>query len=166
MTTPRPIPFLATTPRAGVFTPFVIISDSNDEITTLPVRPAPPSSDRTPTLYGHPLDSFDDSLDKDLRDPYAIPTSFFPSSSSPPSSLLPFSSRKRSRSPLPPPLPSPAVLPPPPEVVIPEATTMVILSILHRIVEACRWAFAKDSIDTWRHQEGKPRYEIGESSLA
>ncbi|GJT57212.1 hypothetical protein Tco_0992266 [Tanacetum coccineum] len=57
MTTPRPTPFPATTPRAWVFTVFVIISDSDDEITTLPVRPAPPSPDRTPALYGYPLDS-------------------------------------------------------------------------------------------------------------
>ncbi|GKC74267.1 hypothetical protein Tco_1120150 [Tanacetum coccineum] len=63
MTTPRPTHFPATTPRAGVFTPFVIISDSDDEITTLPVRPAPPSPDHTPTLYGYPLDSGDESED-------------------------------------------------------------------------------------------------------
>ncbi|GKF90478.1 hypothetical protein Tco_0274179, partial [Tanacetum coccineum] len=66
MTTPRPTPFPATTPRAGVFVPFVIISDSYDEITTLPVRPAPPSPDHTPALYGYPLDSGDDSSDEDL----------------------------------------------------------------------------------------------------
>nr|GEV33892.1 RNA-directed DNA polymerase, eukaryota, reverse transcriptase zinc-binding domain protein [Tanacetum cinerariifolium] len=64
-TTPRPTPFPATTPRAGVFTPFVIISDSDDEITTLPVRPTPPSPNRTLALYGYPLDSGDDSLDED-----------------------------------------------------------------------------------------------------
>ncbi|GKF89726.1 hypothetical protein Tco_0263689 [Tanacetum coccineum] len=68
MTTPHPIPFSATTPRAGVFAPFVIISDSNDEITTLPVRPAPPSPDHTPALYGYPLDSGDDSSDEDLSE--------------------------------------------------------------------------------------------------
>ncbi|GKA66440.1 hypothetical protein Tco_0766248 [Tanacetum coccineum] len=61
MTTPRSIPFPATTPRARVFTPFVIISDFDDEITTLPVRLAPPSPDHTPNLYGYPLDSGDDS---------------------------------------------------------------------------------------------------------
>ncbi|GKB81684.1 hypothetical protein Tco_0948579 [Tanacetum coccineum] len=59
-TTPRPTP-LSTTPRVGVFTPFVIISDSDDEITTLPMRPAPPSPDHTPALYVYPLDSGDDS---------------------------------------------------------------------------------------------------------
>ncbi|GJR10236.1 hypothetical protein Tco_0792888 [Tanacetum coccineum] len=68
MTTPRLTPFPATTPRAGVFAPFVIISDSGDEITTLPVRPAPPSPDRTPALYGYPLDSGDDSSDEDLSE--------------------------------------------------------------------------------------------------
>ncbi|GJZ15122.1 hypothetical protein Tco_0550799, partial [Tanacetum coccineum] len=66
MTTPRPIPFSATTPRAGVCTPFVIIFDSDDEVTTLPVRPTPPSPDCKPALYGYPLDFGDDSLDKDL----------------------------------------------------------------------------------------------------
>ncbi|GKE22730.1 hypothetical protein Tco_1434242 [Tanacetum coccineum] len=66
MTTPRPTHFPATTPRAGVFSPFVIISDSDNEITTLPVIHAPPSQDRTPSLYGYPLDSGDDSLDEAL----------------------------------------------------------------------------------------------------
>ncbi|GJU37376.1 hypothetical protein Tco_1185730 [Tanacetum coccineum] len=66
MTTPRPTHFPATTPRAGVFASFVIISDSNNEITTLPVIHAPPSQDRTPSLYGYPLDSGNDSLDEDL----------------------------------------------------------------------------------------------------
>ncbi|GJU31537.1 hypothetical protein Tco_1175126 [Tanacetum coccineum] len=68
MTTPRPTPFSATTPRAEVFTPFVIISYSDDEITTLPIKPAPPSLDRTPALYGYPLDSGYDSSDEDLSD--------------------------------------------------------------------------------------------------
>nr|GEV03397.1 retrovirus-related Pol polyprotein from transposon TNT 1-94 [Tanacetum cinerariifolium] len=67
VTTPRPIPFPATTPRAGVFAPFVIIYDSDDEITTLPVRPTPPLPDRTPALYGYPLDSRNDSSDEDLN---------------------------------------------------------------------------------------------------
>ncbi|GJS23275.1 hypothetical protein Tco_0451907 [Tanacetum coccineum] len=66
MTTPRPTPFSATTLRVGVFTTFVITSDSDDEITTLLIRPAPPSPDRTPALYGYPLDFGDDSSDKDL----------------------------------------------------------------------------------------------------
>ncbi|GJV89610.1 hypothetical protein Tco_1533548 [Tanacetum coccineum] len=68
MTTPRPTPFPATTPRAGVLVPFVIISDSDDEITTLPVRPAPPSSDCIPALSGYPLDYGDDSSDEDLSE--------------------------------------------------------------------------------------------------
>ncbi|GKD54860.1 hypothetical protein Tco_1288247, partial [Tanacetum coccineum] len=42
------------------------ISDSDDEIITLPIRPVPPSSDRTPALYGYSLDSGDDSSDEDL----------------------------------------------------------------------------------------------------
>ncbi|GKA44725.1 hypothetical protein Tco_0737521 [Tanacetum coccineum] len=68
MTTPRPTPFPATTPRAEVFTPFVIISDSDDEVTTLPVRPAPPSPDHTAALYGYLLDSGDDSSYEDLSE--------------------------------------------------------------------------------------------------
>ncbi|GKE53133.1 hypothetical protein Tco_1488289 [Tanacetum coccineum] len=68
MTTPRPIPFPATTLRVGVFALFVIISDHDNEITTLPVRPAPPSPDHTPTLYGYPLDSGDDSSDENLSE--------------------------------------------------------------------------------------------------
>nr|GEV00480.1 hypothetical protein [Tanacetum cinerariifolium] len=68
MTTPRPTHFPATTPRARVFTSFVTISDSDDEITTLPVRPTPPSPNRTLALYGYPLDSGEDSSDEDLSD--------------------------------------------------------------------------------------------------
>ncbi|GJT67514.1 hypothetical protein Tco_1018994 [Tanacetum coccineum] len=68
MNTSRPKPFPATTPRVGVLVSFVIISDSDDEVTTLPVRPAPPSPDRTPALYGYPLDSGDDSSDEDLSE--------------------------------------------------------------------------------------------------
>ncbi|GKF05254.1 hypothetical protein Tco_0035922, partial [Tanacetum coccineum] len=180
MTTPRPTPFPATTPRAGVLVPFVIISDSDDEITTLPVRPAPPSSDCIPALSGYPLDSGDDSSDEDLSEtaeslrtqtpltlivhppstrdlptspafarrrgkeismplgyraamdrwkaaPPSIghpllpsempssssPPSLLPSSSLPPPSFSPSSSRKRSRSPLPPLPPSVSPSPPP-----------------------------------------------------
>nr|GEV01232.1 hypothetical protein [Tanacetum cinerariifolium] len=68
MTTPRLTPFPATTPRAGVFGSFVIIFNFDEEITILPVRTAPPSPDRTPALYGYPLDSSDDSLDEDLSE--------------------------------------------------------------------------------------------------
>ncbi|GKB36212.1 hypothetical protein Tco_0881154 [Tanacetum coccineum] len=68
MTTPRPTPFPAIAPRVREFTPFVTISDSDDEITTLPIRSAPPSPDRTPALYGYPLDSSDDSSDEDLSE--------------------------------------------------------------------------------------------------
>nr|GEV26699.1 hypothetical protein [Tanacetum cinerariifolium] len=68
MTTPRPIPFPATALRARVFTPFVIILDSDDEIITLPIIPALPSPDHTPPLYGYPLDSSDDSSNEDLSE--------------------------------------------------------------------------------------------------
>ncbi|GKF51495.1 hypothetical protein Tco_0147962, partial [Tanacetum coccineum] len=68
MTTPCPTPFSATTPRARVLISFVIISDSDDEITTLPVRHAPSSSDRIPALSGYLLDSGDDSSNKDLSE--------------------------------------------------------------------------------------------------
>ncbi|GKA79789.1 hypothetical protein Tco_0786385 [Tanacetum coccineum] len=228
---------------------FVIISDSDDEITTLPVRSAPSSSDRIPALFGYPLDSGDESSDEDLsgtakslhtqtaltsvvhspptrplptshafaRRPgkeipmplgyraamirwratplstwYPLLPSELPSSSSPPPSLLsssslpspsllPPSSCKRLRSPsaspppsvspsplpLPPLLsPPPAVLPPSPEVVIPETSATTAPVRLCRMVEAYRWNFARDGIDTWRRQEGDPRYEIGESSSA
>nr|GEU99277.1 hypothetical protein [Tanacetum cinerariifolium] len=67
MTTHHPTCFSATS-RARVFTPFVIISNSDDEIIILPIRPAPPSPDRIPALYGYPLDSDVDSSDKDLND--------------------------------------------------------------------------------------------------
>ncbi|GKC15320.1 hypothetical protein Tco_1012102 [Tanacetum coccineum] len=68
MTTPRPTPFPATTPHARVFAPFVIISNSNDEITTLPIIPALPLPDHTPALYGYLLDSGDYSSDEDLSE--------------------------------------------------------------------------------------------------
>ncbi|GJZ15729.1 hypothetical protein Tco_0551406 [Tanacetum coccineum] len=68
MTTPLPTPFPTTITRAGVFALFVIISDSDNEITTLPIRPLPPSPDHIPDLYGYPLDSGDDSSDEDLSE--------------------------------------------------------------------------------------------------
>ncbi|GJT62591.1 hypothetical protein Tco_1006124 [Tanacetum coccineum] len=68
MTTPRPTPFSTTAPRTRVFTLFVIISDSDNEITTLPMRPAPPAPDRTAALYVYPRDSGDDSSDENLSD--------------------------------------------------------------------------------------------------
>ncbi|GKC60575.1 hypothetical protein Tco_1088173, partial [Tanacetum coccineum] len=57
-----------TTPHAREFALFVIISDSNDEITTLPVRPAPPLPDHILALHGYPLDSGDDLSDEDLSE--------------------------------------------------------------------------------------------------
>ncbi|GJW75524.1 hypothetical protein Tco_0134894 [Tanacetum coccineum] len=68
MTTPCPIPFSTTAPRAEVFTSFVIISDSDDEITTLPIRPAPSSPNRTPALYGYLLDSGHDLSNEDMSE--------------------------------------------------------------------------------------------------
>ncbi|GKF23713.1 hypothetical protein Tco_0076035 [Tanacetum coccineum] len=68
MTTPRLTHFPATTPRTEVFALFVIISNSDDEITTLLGRPASPSLDRTPALYSYLLDSGDDSSDEDLSE--------------------------------------------------------------------------------------------------
>ncbi|GJW36805.1 retrovirus-related pol polyprotein from transposon TNT 1-94 [Tanacetum coccineum] len=128
-----------------LFTPFVIISDYGDEIITLPIRPAPPSSDHSLVLYGYPLDSGNGSLDEDLRKeiPMPSPPSLLPSSSSPPSSLLPFSSCKRSRLSLTPPLslpplPSPSLVvlppPPPPEVIL-KAIAMAVPARLRKIVE-------------------------------
>ncbi|GJT61236.1 hypothetical protein Tco_1004769 [Tanacetum coccineum] len=68
MTIPRP----PTTPRAGVLIPFVIISDSDDEVIALPVRPAPPSldyvsgsPDYTPYSDLNTNFSEDESLDED-----------------------------------------------------------------------------------------------------
>nr|GEV85780.1 reverse transcriptase domain-containing protein [Tanacetum cinerariifolium] len=129
MTTPRPF----VTPRTEVLIPFIILYDTNDEVTTLHVRPAPPSLDY---VSDSPDYSPDSNLDTDPlkdyspdEDPIEIPLlpssslpppSILPSSSSPSSSLFPSSSRKRSRSPStpPPPLPlplPPVVLPPPPQ---------------------------------------------------
>nr|GEV11668.1 putative reverse transcriptase domain-containing protein [Tanacetum cinerariifolium] len=68
MTTPHPTPFSATTPRARLLILFVTISDSDDEITTLPIRTVPSSSDRIPTLFGYLLDSGDDSSKEDLSE--------------------------------------------------------------------------------------------------
>nr|GEW31889.1 hypothetical protein [Tanacetum cinerariifolium] len=116
MTTPHSTPFSATTPHAIILVLFVIISNSGDEITTLPVRSAPPSPDRTPALYSYPLDFGDDSSDEDLKIPSSSsssPPSLLPSLSSPPPSLLPSSSHKRSKSPSPSVLPSPLPSPPP-----------------------------------------------------
>nr|GEW76989.1 hypothetical protein [Tanacetum cinerariifolium] len=198
MSTPRPTPFPATTPRARVLIRFVIISDFDDEITTLPIRYASSSSDRIPTLSCYQLDFSDDSSDEDLSKTVeslpgqtastsvvhppptrSLPTSHafsqLPSSSppisllpSPSPSLLPSLSRKRLRSPSlsPPPLPSPplTVLPPSPEVVIHVTSAMAAPVILRKMVEAHRWTFARDDIDTFRHQNGDPEYEMGEIS--
>nr|GEU86105.1 putative reverse transcriptase domain-containing protein [Tanacetum cinerariifolium] len=115
MTTPCLIPFPATVPHARVFTLFVIIFDSNDEITTIPIRPVPPSPDRKLALYGYPLDSGDDSSDKDLSDSTPSYKAAMNRWRDAPSSTwyllhsleVPFSSRKRSipLSPSVPPLP-------------------------------------------------------------
>nr|GEX63485.1 hypothetical protein [Tanacetum cinerariifolium] len=68
VTTSRPIPFPTTTPHAEILISFVIISDSDDEITTLPVRPAPPSSDSIPALSSYLLDFGDNSSDENLSE--------------------------------------------------------------------------------------------------
>ncbi|GJX25465.1 hypothetical protein Tco_0231761 [Tanacetum coccineum] len=117
---------------------FIILSDLDDEVTTFPVRPAPPSPDYVLTLLDYSLDSDldsdpleDDSPGEDLTETveslhthttltsvvYPLP-SLLPSSSLLPPSLLPSLSHKRPRSPSPSPpsVPSlPSVLPPPPE---------------------------------------------------
>ncbi|GKF36397.1 hypothetical protein Tco_0113155, partial [Tanacetum coccineum] len=166
MTTPRPTHFPATTPRAGVFASFVIISDSNNKITTLPVIHAPPSQDRTPSLYGYPLDSGNDSLDEDLKQPWfdgeshrhplflseipsssSSPPSFLPSSSSPPLSLLPSSSHKRSRS------PSPLLPPPTRRDIIPEAD-MPPRKKARVAAPSCRFEIGKSSTATTARQPG------------
>ncbi|GKB91391.1 hypothetical protein Tco_0963663 [Tanacetum coccineum] len=108
MTTPHPF----VTPRARVLILFIILSDSDDEVTTLPVRPAPPSPDYVPVSPNYSPDSNldsdpsgDDLSDEDLTEtaePLPIqttltlvvhppPPSLFPSSSLLPPSLLPSS---------------------------------------------------------------------------
>ncbi|GKC84388.1 hypothetical protein Tco_1140105 [Tanacetum coccineum] len=188
MTTPYP----SMTPHAGVLISFIILSDFDDDVTTLPVRPTPSSSDYVPASpdYSPDSDLNSNSLEDDcssttitfaklsLPPPSLLPSSsspppsLLPSSSSLPSSLLPSASRKRPRSPSPslPLVPSPLIIPPvilpPPQVVIPESTTTVALVRLCRKVEARCWTFPMDNIDILRYQEGEPRYEIGESSSA
>ncbi|GJV45510.1 hypothetical protein Tco_1430046 [Tanacetum coccineum] len=125
-------------PHAGVLILFIILSDSNDEVTTLPVRPAPPSPDYVLASPNYSLDSDldsdpleDDSPDGDLNETAESlhtqtvltsvvhpPPSLLPSSSSPPPSLFPSSSsRKRSRSPSPLPPPIVPLSPPAQETV-------------------------------------------------
>ncbi|GJT98624.1 hypothetical protein Tco_1094142 [Tanacetum coccineum] len=126
MTTPRP----SVTPRAGVLIPFIILFDSDDEVTTLLVRPAPPSPDYVAASPDYSPDSdLDSDLSKDdspgqdqTETAESLPTqitltsvvhlpppSLFPSSSSPPPSLLPSSSS-------PPPLLLPSSSLPPPSL--------------------------------------------------
>ncbi|GJU15327.1 hypothetical protein Tco_1143293 [Tanacetum coccineum] len=108
MTTPHP----SIMPHAGVLILFIILSDSNDEVTTLPVRPAPPSPDYVLASPNYSLDSDldsdpleDDSPDGDLNETAESlhtqtvltsvvhpPPLLLPSLSSPPPSLLPSSS--------------------------------------------------------------------------
>ncbi|GJT83205.1 hypothetical protein Tco_1057547 [Tanacetum coccineum] len=157
MTTPCLTLYPTTTPRTKVFDPFVIISNSDDEITTLPIRPAPPSSAHTgltaSTSVVHPpptrplptRPAFARRPRKEISMPLgykvasdrwrtaspstchplipleipslSLPPLLWTSSSSPPPSLLPSLSRKRSRLP-PPSLPS-SVSPLPPPIVVP-----------------------------------------------
>ncbi|GJS80658.1 hypothetical protein Tco_0730539 [Tanacetum coccineum] len=125
MTTPR-------TPvksRTGIFIPFIILSNYEDEDTTLPVVYALLSSDYVPASPDYSLNSDSDSEpteydspDEDLTEnaeSLQTQTALTPEIPLPPSatspylptlSLLPSSSRKRSRSPS---LPLPSVSPPP-----------------------------------------------------
>ncbi|GJZ92520.1 hypothetical protein Tco_0664585 [Tanacetum coccineum] len=94
MTTPHPTPFPATTLRVRVLILFVIIFDSDDEITTLLVKLAPPSSDRIPALSGYLLDYADDSLNEDLSETAEslhTQTASTPVFHSPPTQPLPIS---------------------------------------------------------------------------
>ncbi|GJT55440.1 hypothetical protein Tco_0990494 [Tanacetum coccineum] len=126
MTTPYP----SVTPRAGVLISFIILSGLDDEVTTFPVRPAPPSPDYVPTLLDYSPDSDldsdpleDDSPGEDLTETVeSLHThttltsvvhplsSLLPSLSLLPPLLLPSLSHKRPRSPS----PSPPSIPSPP----------------------------------------------------
>ncbi|GKB73481.1 hypothetical protein Tco_0934893 [Tanacetum coccineum] len=123
ITTPRPTPFLATTPCARVLISFVIISDSDDKITTLPVRPAPPSSDCIPVVSGYPLDYGDDSSDEDLSETAESPYTLTASTSVvhlPPTRPLPtslaFARRPGKKILIPPPSLLPSLSSPPPSL--------------------------------------------------
>ncbi|GKC48324.1 hypothetical protein Tco_1066046 [Tanacetum coccineum] len=152
------------TPHVGVLIPFIILSDSDDDVTTLPVRHAPPlpnyvldSPDYMSDLDLDSDSSEDDSPGNELTETVELlstqtastsivhlPTSLLPSSSSPPPSHLPSSSSpppsllpssSHKRPRSPSPPPSPSVSPPPPSAVLPPPL-----------------------------EEGEPRYKIGESS--
>ncbi|GJR74465.1 hypothetical protein Tco_0086830 [Tanacetum coccineum] len=110
------------------------MSDSDDEVTTLPIRLAPLSPDYVPASPDYSLDSNldfdlsqDDSPDEDLTEttkslPTQIaltsvvhpPPSLLPSSSSPPPSVFPSSSLPPPPSAPPPPPTTTTTLPPPP----------------------------------------------------
>ncbi|GKC60703.1 hypothetical protein Tco_1088301 [Tanacetum coccineum] len=128
MTTPRTPVML----RARIYIPFIILSDNEDEDTTLPVRSASLSPDYVLALPDYSLNfdsNFepvgDDSPNVDRTEaaeslhtqtdltPIPLPSSTA-SPPSPPPLLLPSSSCKRYRSPLPPPPPPPVAVPPPP----------------------------------------------------
>ncbi|GJZ40904.1 hypothetical protein Tco_0587790 [Tanacetum coccineum] len=49
-----------------------------------------------------------------------------------------------------------------PEFVIPKAMALVFLVRRGRLVEARCWTFVRYGIETWRHQEGEPRYMMKE----
>nr|GEY82760.1 hypothetical protein [Tanacetum cinerariifolium] len=82
-----------------------------------------------------------------------------PASAKPPPDVLP---HRRSSTPLPD-TTTEAVIP---EFVIPEAMAPVDPVRRRRMIEARCWTFSVNGIDTWRHQEGEPRYEIEEGSSA
>ncbi|GJW82075.1 hypothetical protein Tco_0146050 [Tanacetum coccineum] len=84
MTTPRPTPFPATTPRAGVLKSFIILSNSDDAITTLPIRLAPPSPDYDDSPSKDSMETTE-SLHTQIASTLVVPPpSLLPSSSSPP----------------------------------------------------------------------------------
>ncbi|GJR13231.1 hypothetical protein Tco_1252467 [Tanacetum coccineum] len=122
MTTPR----TSVTSRTRLFIPFIILSDSDDEDTTLPVVSAPLSPDYVSASPDYSPDSEldsepaeDDLLDEDLTEtaeslqtqtaftsfvqpPFIRLSPLTASPSSPPPLLLPSSFLNRSRSPSPP----------------------------------------------------------------
>ncbi|GJT13639.1 hypothetical protein Tco_0860681 [Tanacetum coccineum] len=125
---PTPRTFIMS--RTGLFILLIILSDFEDDDTTLPVVSAPSSPDRVPASSSYSPDSDsdfeptkDDSSDKNLSETAKSPqtqsalTPFVQSPSatspsSPPPSFLPSLSRKRSRSPSPPLPPVSPPLPP------------------------------------------------------
>ncbi|GKB42541.1 hypothetical protein Tco_0887483 [Tanacetum coccineum] len=171
-------PHISITSRTRLFIPLIILSDSKDEDTTLPVVSAP-SLDRVSTLFGYSPDSDldsepteDDSSDEDMIETAESPqtrtalTSFVqpplvrqsPSATSPslpPPSVLPSSSHKRSRSPSPPlSLVSPPPPPPPPVALV---ALMLVLPMDELSPE--RIESVEDDVETLRARLAYAEYE-------